>query len=192
MRRFLARPVSAVGLVLMLAGLLADPAWPRPAPAREVAEVPGRGCAASAYDALDQADGVLTLSSPDRVPILSVTLTHPCPGPLYVKAVVTLLLAPSAVEDAYTTLVAEATCVGGGCEIGGASIESPGQGGVVADQGGGQRPSSVPLLTVFPDLPRGTYVVEILANGARADLLVRFLRVWSAGHAEGGGRIGAP
>jgi hypothetical protein len=156
----------------------------------EAREVPGGGCSASAYDVVD--GGTLTLAGDTPVVILAVVLTHPCPGPLYVDAMVTASLAPAGADGAAAVLTGRVTCLSSGCPVTGTLIESPAEGVVVRDPGLPDAVGSALYSTVFPRLPAGTYRVEVLGAGVNADLVFRHLQVFSGGTLAGADRPGAP
>jgi hypothetical protein len=122
------------------------------------------------------------------VTLLTTTIVHPCPGPIYLEAVVLAFLSPTGPDRAVATLSAGLTCTGDGCEVTGDVVhpDGPGTGSLTEDTA--DVIASVALSAVFAEVPAGTYDVDVLASGRLAGVLRGEAHVVSRGTPSGGAR----
>jgi hypothetical protein len=176
---------TAAGLLLGLVG---------PAAAQPLSGTESSGCSGSTF-AVDEFPNV-PLDAGTATTLLTVTVPHPCPGPLFLRGTVVAFLSPLAVEGALVSATATLTCVGGGCQAPGAEIvAAPGSLTTAVRPPGATATAAtitLPLTAVFPDLPPGTYDLRVQASGVNASAVGVEVHVLDAGGPAGGARPAAP
>jgi hypothetical protein len=162
--------LRAGSIVLALLALLALDGWRSVARGdRETGSGATVGCRSSAFDASTDLAGI-PVSAMNPVPVLATTLSHPCPGPVHVRAAVVTDLSPTGAQAAILSLRAEVTCTGGGCDVTGVPVLPPvlGVSAILRESTAPPTETTLGLLATFPDLPAGTYTVEVTAVGLNA------------------------